>query len=413
MTPEVSLAAKALAYAELGWAVVPVHTPRGEVCSCSRRDCPSVGKHPRVRWQAFSENAPRLDQVRSWWRRWPDANVAVITGAVSGLAVIDVDPRSGGDRACARLEERWGSLPPTPETLTGGGGRHLWFDTGDASLPSAIVSPGLELKAAGAAVVAPPSLHASGRRYEWIPERSPWEMELAPPPDWLRALAQGAEIEHGPRHPLGDPGVRTQAERDEFADVWLQADIEVQAGDRYYKCPFHEDHHPSLHIDADGCRWYCFGCRRGGGTGVLRRLLGDGGRPRTRERLSGAVGPRERVTLLGTSEVDVVGESHHQDELLDLTGGGRRYGGVDVGAVAHLTPEPGNRFDPDAVAVMIGTLHVGYLRHADAVRLRPMIDAALRAEGAATCRAVIRGGWDRGHGDVGAFGVVVLLPAPE
>jgi hypothetical protein len=411
MKPLLSNAASARRYAELGWAVVPVHTPRDGACSCSRPDCPSVGKHPRVRWQGFSENAPAIDQVESWWKRWPDANVAVITGAVSGLAVIDVDPRSGGDHALAGLEERWGSLPPTPTTLTGGGGRHLWFDTGANTPQSALIAPGLELKAAGGTVVAPPSLHASGRRYTWIREQSPWEMGLAPLPAWLGTLARGADIDHGPRHPLADPPVRTEAEREEFADLWLQADIELQPGDRYYVCPFHDDHHPSLHIDADGCRWFCFGCRRGGGTGVLRRLLGDVGHPRDRGRLTGTVGPRERVTLVGSTEVDVVGESHHQDELLDLTGGTRRYGGVRVRAVAHLTPEPLNRFDADAVAVRTGTLHVGYLRHADAVRLRPMIDAAVRAEGAATCRAVIRGGWDRGHGDVGAFGVVLLLPA--
>ena len=46
-------------------------------------------------------------------------------------------------------------------------------------------------------------------------------------------------------------------------------------------CPFHDDHHPSLHVDSEACRWYCFGCRRGGGPGRLRRLVAQkvGARP--------------------------------------------------------------------------------------------------------------------------------------
>lgn len=52
---------------------------------------------------------------------------------------------------------------------------------------------------------------------------------------------------------------------------------------------------------------------------------------------------------------------------------------------------------------------VGHLRHADAVRLRPGIDAAIATTGAATCEAVVRGGWDRGRGDVGRFGVTLRV----
>ena len=400
----------AFAHTGLGWAVVPVHTPGSDGCSCGRADCPSPGKHPRVRWQAYVERGPRIEEIRGWWRRWPDANLAVLTGSVSGVAVLDIDPRSGGDAALGGFEARWGALPPTAETLTGGGGRHLWLDLAGAALPSATPAPGLELKAEGGAVVAPPSLHASGRRYTWREGRSPWELPLVPVPEWLASLAGGTGGTDGLRHPLRDAPARAAAEQEEFADAWGAAGIELRPGDRYYLCPFHEDHHPSLHIDAEGCRWFCFGCRRGGGIGALRRLLGHPGPARERSRLLGPVGAQAPVTLPGAREVDVVGESHHQDELLSLTGGVRRYGGVDAEAFADLVPEPGNRFDPDAVAVQIGGVPVGHLRHDDAVRLRPLIDEALRRDGAARCRAVIRGGWDRGRGDVGAFGVLLLLP---
>ena len=73
-------------------------------------------------------------------------------------------------------------------------------------------------------------------------------------------------------------------------------------------------------------------------------------------------------------------------------------------------PGPDNRYDPAAIAVEIQRLQVGYLRRTDAVAYRATVEEARIGEGRATCEAIIRGGWDRGRGDVGAFGVVLLLP---
>ncbi len=69
--------------------------------------------------------AAGIDQIQRWWRRWPDANVGIVTGAVSGLVVLDVDPRKGGGDLLAALEDVHGSLPRTVESLTGGGGQHF------------------------------------------------------------------------------------------------------------------------------------------------------------------------------------------------------------------------------------------------------------------------------------------------
>lgn len=83
--------------------------------------------------------------------------------------------------------------------------------------------------------------------------------------------------------------------------------MEIGLGDAYYRCPFHDDHHPSLHIDAERCRWYCFDCRAGGGIGSLRRRLGHAGSTVPRARLRGFVGSRRPVTIAGDDPVDVVG----------------------------------------------------------------------------------------------------------
>lgn len=350
-----------------------------------------------------------LEQVEAWWRTWPDANVGVVTGVVSGVAVLDIDPRGGGDASLRALTVRNGPMPVTPEVQTGGGGSHLWFDVG-LELPSVTLSSGVELKAEAGMVVAPPSRHASGALYRWRARSEPDVLSPAPLPPWIADLAEARPKRNFV--PSDQEVGRTTLEREEFARAWSSVGVELLPGDRYYRCPFHDDHHPSLHIDAEGCRWYCFGCGVGGGIGRLRNLLGDTTSTRPRTRLQGHARRGLPVTIHGSRDVDVVGESHHQDELLAITGGRRRYGGVELGVVAALVPEPTNRFDAGAIAVEIEERPVGYLRREDAEWLRPLIDESIDMHGLATCEGLIRGGWDRGRDEVGWFGVVLQLPVP-
>jgi hypothetical protein len=384
-------------YARRGWSVVPMHSLDAVGgCTCGQRDCPSPGKHPRVPWEEAMTQLADEELVQSWWERWPWSNVGVVTGSVSGVAVIDVDPRHDGDETLFELEAFWGRLPQTLESRTGGGGRHLWYAMPEGDLGSIDLGDGVELKAERGLVVAPPSRHASGRLYRWLDP----DEDLAPLPTWVADLAHG----HGPT-PRGEQPIRTTSEQREFRETWSRADVELRPGDHYYLCPFHDDHHPSLHIDADGCRWYCFACRMGGSTGALLRQLGGHPERPPVTRLRGPVGPRRPIALDGDSPVEVVGESFHQDELLGLTGGHRRFGGVDVETVVDLVPIEG-----DGIEVRVGDGVVGYLSSADAERLQGMISESIDLNGFASCRASIRGGWDRGGEDVGMFGVTLWLP---
>ncbi len=399
----------ALAYATRGWSVVPIHAMEEGVCSCHRRGCPSVAKHPRIRWGSRMTERASRELVARWWARWPGANLGIVTGAIAGVVVLDVDPRSGGEQTVAVLEAEWGVLPATWIVQTGGGGRHHWFAMGEQSVATMTLGPGLDLKGEGGLVVVPPSRHASGEPYVWAAGRSPDDITLAPVPEWLITVAR-TPLEEG-RPGEREPPVRTGAEQEEFAEAWGRLGIELEAGDQYYLCPFHQDHHPSLHVDAEGCRWYCFGCGRGGGTGALHHRLGEHTKVRGVARLTGPAGRQRPVSLHGRRRVDIVGESYHQDALLELCGRRRRYGGVEMTAVAELVPDPDNPYDPKAVEVRIDDQPVGHIRHEDLEWLWPEIEDALDLHGFATCRAEIRGGWDRGRGDVGLFGVVLLLPA--
>src|SRR5207247_2037360 len=120
--------------------------------------------------------------------------VGIATGAVSGLVVLDVDPRHGGDRAVAGLEQKYGSLPATVRAHTGGGGAHVLFAYPTQGVLRNAVGigghAGLDLRSDGGYIVAPPSRHASGGQYRWEPGCGPDEIGLAQMPTWLLALVQ-------------------------------------------------------------------------------------------------------------------------------------------------------------------------------------------------------------------------------
>ena len=110
--------------------------------------------------------------------------------------VIDVDPRHGGDESFAALE-RGREIPLTWRALTGGGGEHVLFACPDgvhisnvaAELFKPPVEPplgrGIDVRARGGYIVAPPSRHISGRSYAWSVDHHPHDVPLAPAPDWL------------------------------------------------------------------------------------------------------------------------------------------------------------------------------------------------------------------------------------
>jgi CHC2 zinc finger len=155
-------------------------------------------------------------------------------------------------------------------------------------------------------------------------------------------------------------------ERREFAELWERLGVHIEPGDRYYLCPLHDDHHPSLHIDADGCRWYCFGCGRGGGPGRLRRVVARQGHDARSvpaavrvERSSATTRASVPSTWMqwpalqpGGSQA-VVGEANYADTLERLAGGRTWSGPRTRWLTAQLVREHTNPHDPAAVRVEV------------------------------------------------------------
>ena len=149
-------------YRAAGWSVVPLR-PRH--------------KRPLIGWERFQHELASSATVTKWYRRWPDANIGVMTGEISNLVVLDVDPNHGGDASLDRLERQLAPLPVTVQATTGGGGRHLYFAHPGALVRNrAGLAQGIDMRGDGGYIVAPPSVHPSGRRYAWVPGRSPAEI---------------------------------------------------------------------------------------------------------------------------------------------------------------------------------------------------------------------------------------------
>jgi hypothetical protein len=143
-------------------------------------------KRPLIRWEELQHRRAEPTEMERWFERWPSANLGVVTGAVSGLVVIDIDPAHGGMDSLAEIERRHGKLPPTPEARTGGGGRHLYLRHPGGEVHNRVgLLPGIDLRGDGGYVVAPPSIHPSGRPYVWLEGREPDILPLAPMPHWV------------------------------------------------------------------------------------------------------------------------------------------------------------------------------------------------------------------------------------
>ena len=182
----VNLAHEALARAEEGWAVHPLFGIVNGACECRREQCETPGKHPRLKsYYEKSTRDPRV--IKLLWAQFPLANVGGAPGKKSGVNVLDIDPRNGGDISFELLERKYGSVPDTVEAFTGSGGRHLYFrhDGHDLSNTAGVLEPGLDIRSTGGNVVLPGSLHISGRIYEYEVTHSPEDVEFALMPSWL------------------------------------------------------------------------------------------------------------------------------------------------------------------------------------------------------------------------------------
>lgn len=158
-------------YAQQGWQSFP---------------CKPQDKTPLVKWADVATTEENM--LVGWWDTNPSANIAIACGKRSGIVVLDVDAAHGGHESLTELLLEHGALPTTPMSKTGGGGEHIFFKHPGIEIRNSAgkLGRGLDIRGDGGYVIAPPSVHPNGTRYEW--EVRPSQVELADMPEWMIEL---------------------------------------------------------------------------------------------------------------------------------------------------------------------------------------------------------------------------------
>jgi len=148
---------EALSYAKQGFSVIPI----------------GKDKQPLVAWKKYQTEKASEEQIRKWFENSPGKNIGIVTGAISGIVVVDVE--AGGDVK---------DLPPTVIAKTGGDGWHYYYKhPGFEVKNSTRIRELTDIRGDGGYVVAPPSMHKSGKNYEW--SVSPDMADFAELPSWV------------------------------------------------------------------------------------------------------------------------------------------------------------------------------------------------------------------------------------
>ena len=193
-----SMQQAAAKYVKEGFAVFPICWPTSDgKCGCGQGHTgKQIGKAPLIK--NWANTAARNNiRVLALWDKRPNANIGIPT---DGLVVLDFDKDKGGLESKAAIEAKYGKLPRTRAHLTGGGGEHwIYRNPGDADIRGTTELggySGVDLRANGSQIVAPPSLHKSGNRYEVLDNA-----KIAPAPERLMKITTeqkpAAEFEAG------------------------------------------------------------------------------------------------------------------------------------------------------------------------------------------------------------------------
>lgn len=172
----------AIEYASKGMAVFPLKVK---------------GKEPMTA-HGVKNATTNFNTIKKWWTKYPNANIGIACGAVSGgLLVVDLDEKENGVSGSDSLhnwERENGELPETVRSITGKGGAHLLFRIDHPEKNKVNLLEGVDIRSDNGYIVAPPSIHPNGNRYEW--EYDPEEYEIAQADETvLRLLSVGRKPE--------------------------------------------------------------------------------------------------------------------------------------------------------------------------------------------------------------------------
>ena len=169
----------ALKYQSMGLSVIPV----------------KANKKPYIKWEPYQSSAADEKQIRSWWSKWPGANIGLVTGKVSNIIALDADSQEGHDAVFEFIPETLEfPIAKTPR------GYHNYFayQPGLRSGPSNLKD--CDIKTDGGYIIAPPSKNGEGQDYAWLEGLKITDVSPANMPDFLFQTLQNGHAHHEGAH---------------------------------------------------------------------------------------------------------------------------------------------------------------------------------------------------------------------
>lgn len=138
-------------YCQLGYSIIPV----------------GKDKTPLLKsWKKYQTEKPTAEEIEKWFSK-SGVSIGLVTGLISGIAVVDIDVDELTGKFSPQAEELIKKLPPTLISITGGSGRHYFYKLTKPLKSRNGIMKGVDIKAEGGYVIIPPSVHESGREYKY------------------------------------------------------------------------------------------------------------------------------------------------------------------------------------------------------------------------------------------------------
>lgn len=211
----------ALSYLQKGLSVIPLISPSMASRKLSKEDFIKQCKVPLVKWKEFQQRHATEQEATSWFNKWPDASIGIVTGKISNLVVFDLDSEDA-----VQYAEDEGGFPNTVKVKTGKGYHCYMRYPGFEVRNDVRKELDIDIRADGGYVVAPPSFHGSGKQYEWENGFSLGEIDPADCTPWmieyLKEVANSSSkpTKEIPPKPSESPGAVSKAVTgDTYTDI--------------------------------------------------------------------------------------------------------------------------------------------------------------------------------------------------
>lgn len=186
----------ALKYREMGLSIIPIRRKALKGPFKTEEEKASAikeNKRPLMEWKKYQQERAVQGEIEAWFKRQTDLNIAVVTGKISGICIVDVDTPEGKDEILNYLPD---SLE-CPTCTTPRGGVHYYFKLPEKPLPNNVgVIPGCDFRGEGGYALCPPSDNGNGSRYKWLSGLSFFDVPLPElPQEYIRYVTSNLKKE--------------------------------------------------------------------------------------------------------------------------------------------------------------------------------------------------------------------------